>query len=73
MTRPIGPREGVGTGGGVKNDFLNVSLSLNAHACDVGKREVRRIAPPGETFGGPIFRYMQFPLTGLRFRVTSSA
>ena len=52
-------RESVGTGGGIKNDCLNVSFSsLNAHACDVREREVRRIAPPGDTFGGPIFRYM---------------
>ena len=34
--------------------FLNVSLSLNAHACYLGKREVRRITSLGDLFGYPV-------------------
>ena len=42
--------------------FLNVSLSLNAHACYLGKRKVRRITSPGDLFGCPIFRDMPAPI-----------
>jgi len=51
--------------------FLNVSLSLNAHACYLGKREVRRITSPGDLFGCPVSS--RIPVAAGRMEVPGGA